>query len=141
VIYTDLDGFVDSDCFALIRGYEFGAVVAYFQCFVMTDSLTLVVFDEDVPVFLALQIYLFFADLIFKAQFVEVCVGAAGGASGFDTALGFVGGQAVIGLFDCVYYAAGNDRIIHVAVDKRDEDFVTDARNELAAVSITSRWI
>ena len=58
----------------------------------MADKLALVVFDEDVPVFLAVDEDFFVAGSVVKTQFIVAM--RVGVASGLDGASGLVGGRS-----------------------------------------------
>ena len=79
----------------------FDAIVAF-----VANADVLVVLDVLVPVALGVDEDLFFAGLVFDAQFVEAV--AAGAAEGFEDAAGFVLGQGVRDLVGLVVEAAGD---------------------------------
>jgi len=86
----------------------------------MFDDVVLVLFGVDVNLFLAL--------LVLKAKFVEVGGLAAFGAARFNAALGLVGGQGVGRHLAVVVDAAGDERLVGVAFEEVDDDFLADAR-------------
>ena len=67
--------------------------------------------------------------LVFHADFIEVFRPATLAGTRFDTALCFLVGQFVRGHFHRVVDAAGDDRIVRVATEKINNNFLTDPRN------------
>src|SRR5690606_12577847 len=111
------------------------AVVFHRQVAVILDDFGAVVFRQQVQVFLGVDVDLLFIGFVFKTQFV-----AAFTLVGF----GFQGGscfmfrQCVRRCVGGVVGAAGDDRLVRVAVKEGYDDFVADSRQGHKAILATS---
>jgi len=121
-LYFCFSGKGDGFCrFRRCAGYRCAAGAA--------DGLSFVVLYQDVPVFFALQIDFFTAFCVVEAQFMKpvafVCFC-------FEAALGDAFLQIVDGHVVGVVDTAGDDGTIRVAVNKINEDLISDTGYELA---------
>lgn len=132
---------ISPDLLHLVHTHHLHAIVTYFERLVVSDALPLVIFDQDVPVFFALKVDLFSSALVLETEFVEVAGTATGGASGFDAALGFVGGEPVKGWGGGVIDCTHNDRPVRIAVDKIDENLIAYARKRDETPAIAAPWL
>ena len=101
-------------------------VIVDAQVTVVADPFLAVVFQDDVVVFLAVQVGLLFVVFVFETQFVVA--GAAVGL-GFDGHPRLVLGKTIRRQVVGVVAAPGDDGLIGVALNKIDDDFVADARD------------
>src|SRR5690606_39059947 len=110
---------------AMVRRFDVAElVVLHRQVAVTLDDFGTVVFRQQVQVFLSVDVDLFFAGFIFKAQFVAALTLVGFGLQGGP---GFVFRQRVRRCVGGVVGSSGDDGLVRVAVEERHEDFVANS--------------
>ena len=120
---------------ALFLGPELAVAIALDRVVaLMADADLLVVLDVLVPVALGVDEDLFLALAVLDAQFVETA--AAGVAVGLENAAGLVLRQLVGHPVFAVVEAAGDQRLIRIALQETHQDFHAHPRDGDAAIAL-----
>src|SRR5881628_1793570 len=96
-----------------------GAIVLYVA--------SLILLDDSSQVFLGVNVNLFTALSILKADFVEVCRTAALAGAGLDPALRLADRQLIRGHLLGVVDTPRDDRLVRVALQEPHDDLLADA--------------
>src|SRR5512138_1122700 len=101
------------------------------------DCDRLIVLDDDLHVFLGVDVDRFLVLLVVEADLVEILRGALFRAARLDAALCLLRRQLVRRQLVGVVHAADDQRMIGVAIEERDDDLLADARHELHSPVLT----
>src|SRR5690625_2609698 len=135
VISADVYRFVISDILSLVILNRFITIIANGRVFIILyrfgsiviNGKCLIVLDLNVVVFFSVNQYLFRAFFVLKAQLVIVIRGGVFCGSSFNAALV---SRRLRWFIPSVIARADDDGAILVTIEKIDDNFVADARNE-----------
>ncbi len=107
----------------------FGTIVTDRDRFIVADVFRLVILDDDVLVLFGVDIDLLLSLFILETNLVKIVRRSAETAAALDSCLGLVSGQRVRRHLLRIVDAADDDRLIGIAFEKVNDDFLLDARD------------
>src|SRR5262249_30078398 len=99
----------------------------------IADERVVIVLNVQIVVTLSVHVDLLFALEVFEAEFVGVSSASIFGTAGKYARERVLAGGIVLRHVDAVVDGADDDRLVGIAFDEVDEDFIIDARPEISA--------